>query len=242
MKISSTAIQGLREYMEDTVLIKECGNQTLLCVFDGHGGSEVANMCKDLFASIFSHNTLIRNIRAAFKNTYKTLDLQTFKTPTCGAVAASVLIDKDTIWVANCGDTEVMGITLDFRSCQMLSKRHKVIDEVNRLTGICDITKSHPQDTFRINHTLNVARAIGDHHQKAVICTPDVSHYKINKYKYIILASDGLWDVLNANDVKNIVEEYSKKGYDLKSICDILVEESLLKRSTDNISVVICEL
>lgn len=241
MDIQATCIKGLRNSMEDTVLIKRDGEEsTLLSVFDGHGGSWVAEMCKSKFYDIFKYNVALRNPRASFKSTYKALDDMCTNTPTVGAVAASVFIKGPVMWVANCGDAEVVGISRDYKTAHTLTSRHKVMDETERLIGICNITKSGASDTFRINSTLNIARAIGDHHQPAVISTPEVTSYGLEKYSMLVIASDGLWDVFDAFELRKFME--SRTNLDAGYLSEELTRAALLRGSTDNISVIVCKL
>ena len=50
--------------------------------------------------------------------------------------------------------------------------------------------------------------------------------------KYIIIASDGVWDVLSENEVYN----FSLIAKNSKELCDIIVKNSIDKGSMDNIS------
>ena len=88
---------------------------------------------------------------------------------------------------------------------------------------------------------LSLSRAFGD-----VECTPYVTHlpqiyrYKVSSSdKYLVLACDGLWDVLSNQDVVDYVNEL-RHDEDFKGdYAKNLAEYALAKGSQDNISVVV---
>jgi serine/threonine protein phosphatase PrpC len=53
-----------------------------------------------------------------------------------------------------------------------------------------------------------MARAIGDLDNPHISEIPDVYFYNKSEYAYILLASDGLWDVLSDEQVCNIMNRY----------------------------------
>ena len=86
-----------------------------------------------------------------------------------------------------------------------------------------------------------LTRAFGDSGLKkyGVICIPHV--YKVDidiDDKYIIIASDGVWDVLEENEIYN----YSLISKNSKDFCDIIVKKSIEKGSMDNISCFVIKL
>jgi serine/threonine protein phosphatase PrpC len=96
---------------------------------------------------------------------------------------------------------------------------------------------------------LAVSRSIGDAAAKdgegppeaqAVTCCPDVFEFKANGGDVLVLACDGVWDVLSNDEVATIVQQ-SLKESSSRSMDD--VAESIVKAaydggSSDNISVV----
>lgn len=106
-------------------------------------------------------------------------------------------------------------------------------------------------DTHRICNSLSVSRGFGDFYLKvnekgkymgaeaAVSPIPDVNMINLkqfkNNYIYIVIASDGFWDVNNITEnFKNNIKKTNK----FDSFCKILVDETLKKGSTDNISII----
>ena len=100
----------------------------------------------------------------------------------------------------------------------------------------------------RVNGQLMLSRVFGDFEFKTfgVNCEPFVMRKVFdNKIpnQFIILASDGVWDMIDEKDIKDIIEELMEKNKDNKDscitkiICDYLVDESLKAGGWDNISV-----
>ena len=87
----------------------------------------------------------------------------------------------------------------------------------------------------RVFGNLMLTRAFGDNEfkQYGVICNPHITKNEIDiDDKYIVLASDGVWDVMNENEIF----ELSKECKNSKEFCDMIVKNSLIKGSMDNIS------
>jgi len=58
----------------------------------------------------------------------------------------------------------------------------------------------------------------------------------------IVMACDGLWDVLDEKAVGNILKAHIAKGEKLSSVSEVLVAEALRLGSTDNVSVILIDL
>ena len=96
---------------------------------------------------------------------------------------------------------------------------------------------------MRVNGSVAVSRAFGDVRHKVIIPEPDiVEHELYGDEEFIVLACDGLWDVMNPQQVRKFVNRYMSKNRNrTKGISEALVEESLRLGSTDNVSVVFIE-
>jgi protein phosphatase PTC1 len=80
-----------------------------------------------------------------------------------------------------------------------------------------------------------LSRAFGDWELKSygVISEPYITKININDYdKYLIIATDGIWDVLDDSDVY----EMSKNINNSQELCNKIIEKALDKGSMDNIS------
>ena len=98
---------------------------------------------------------------------------------------------------------------------------------------------------------MSVSRAFGDLDNKFISQIPDIFDYKIMYEKFIVMACDGVWDVLNNQEVidyilesyDNIIQQNKKivdmKGKSDNNIANLLADYAIKKKSTDNISIYI---
>ena len=117
-------------------------------------------------------------------------------------------------------------------------------DEMNRITKLGGQVKKDGT-TFRIND-LSVSRAFGDKEaSKFVTHRPDLYKYKLTKKdKFMVIACDGLWDVISSQDAINMV---LKNCYDTDmnrinkkvNIARKLAESAIELESGDNVTCII---
>ena len=104
--------------MEDFILIKspflniQEHNLSLFALFDGHGGSDVAEYIKNNFCDVFM-NIIMNNQELNFieilKNAIRTINIDLEKlnnVKECGSTGTIVLIDNDIIYCVNVGDSK----------------------------------------------------------------------------------------------------------------------------------------
>ena len=100
----------------------------------------------------------------------------------------------------------------------------------------------------RVNGVLAISRAFGDTAFKdendlessLVTANPDVYSEIITPMtEFCIVASDGLWDVMDSQAVVNYVRERINDKNDLNDIVQELVNDAIEKGSIDNVSVII---
>ena len=90
---------------------------------------------------------------------------------------------------------------------------------------------------------LALSRALGDFSLKphGLIATPSVSYHMVNENDlYVIMASDGVWDVLKEQDVMEICLNQGNRNCDI--ICKEIIAEALRKGSNDNLSCITIKL
>jgi serine/threonine protein phosphatase PrpC len=110
------------------------------------------------------------------------------------------------------------------------------------------------------NDLLAVSRAFGDFEYKsnttlgpedqAVSCIADVQVHKRDpdRDQYLVLACDGIWDVMDNNEVMDFVLEQIKNKTDnasaavLPEVSELLVAECLKRGSRDNMSAILVKL
>jgi len=114
-----------------------------------------------------------------------------------GSTALMCLIKKDILYVVNVGDSLCAFVNKE--EAIQLNVPHTPQNDVERkkldLKGAIIIEK---KKTFRVLGELAVSRAFGDKNYKDFITAePDISVYDLNQVKsdYLIIASDGFWNV-----------------------------------------------
>ena len=77
---------------------------------------------------------------------------------------------------------------------------------------------------------LSLSRSIGDLCAATigVTCEPEIiDHDMTNEIKYIVLASDGVWEFITNRRIMELVNNLYKNG-DVKSACSNIVEEATI--------------
>ncbi|KAK4350785.1 hypothetical protein RND71_030098 [Anisodus tanguticus] len=120
-----------------------------------------------------------------------------------GSTAVLVILTADSIIAANCGDSRAV-LSRGGRALP-LSNDHKLsaqlpdrIDERSRIEALGGRVEFG--DRARVQGILSMSRAIGDKYLKPYISAePELSIIKrIPEDEFLILASDGLWDVVSS--------------------------------------------
>jgi len=76
-----------------------------------------------------------------------------------------------------------------------------------------------------------------------VISKPTLLEFEVEPlHEFVVLASDGLWDVMSCQEVVNFARWQLVEHRDLALACSELVKEATSRSSGDNVSVVICAL
>ena len=250
--LSVACSQGKREYMEDTYCVtKVLDKHDLFCVFDGHGGIDVAELCAKRVGPILGNEIKKTfDMPIAIRQTFHTLDnLSERECNVCGSTAVLALIYKQRMWFANCGDAMAM-VAWTSGDTEFMTQDHKVEYEAKRILAAgAQIT--YDDGCARINRMLNIARSIGDHHlKKYVIPNPYITSAPLAKVSYVVIASDGLWDVYTptilAHEIEIMTKKCQRDGIEKKETIDYitktLVENAYRRGSTDNITVIYLDL
>ena len=239
----------IKEEMEDYILVKhpflniEKHNLSLFCIFDGHGGDFVAKYLKENFASNLHKNIKINfslNFRNILKASIESIDKEFEKfreAENCGSTGTIVVLDNNFIYCANVGDSKCFYINNKNNAFQ-LTEDHNCSNQKER-----EELKKKGIMIFqnRVFGSLSLTRTFGDTELKkdGIECNPYIKKILIDKeeVKYIIIASDGIWDVVN----KEKLEEFSKelKSGTSEEFCNNLVDYAMNNGSNDNISCIV---
>ncbi|KAF8412124.1 hypothetical protein HHK36_000080 [Tetracentron sinense] len=281
----SISVIGRRREMEDAVAVVpsflsgEFEKYDFFAVYDGHGGSHVAQVCRDRL-----HRVLAMEIEgiegremAEMGNREGEFDWEKVmgacfskmddevngggvvmedgsnSVLSIGSTAVVALVGKEKLVVANCGDSRA--VLSRGGSVVPLSHDHKPDrpDEMERVEAAGGRVINW--DGYRVLGVLATSRSIGDHYLKPyVISDPEVIVSKRTvSDEFLILASDGLWDVISNEVACDIVgrcldgrmmrrfsETVSRSS--AAEAAAVLAELAIARGSKDNISVIVVEL
>jgi serine/threonine protein phosphatase PrpC len=242
MKAYSITAQGGREYQEDKFVNTQIEKGVYLsCVFDGHGGDEVSIFLQNNFPDFVKqglHNGGRHDIPMLLRRAFRTADnmIEVINTPMTGSTAVVCYIDKEKVFFANAGDSLGMIHYSSHDHVEYMSIDHKV-DNPNETKRINSNGGQilYSSGMGRVSGTLNLARSLGDFYLKQwVISDPFIRSESIKNIHYIFLASDGVWDVMDKNNIHKILKgvTHATAYNELNNIIDY----ALAAGSTDNIT------
>ena len=157
-----------------------------------------------------------------------------------------------TILAANIGDSRAV-LCRDNKAWD-LSRDHKPNDptEKSRIESFggsviwCGETDKfgapiEDRGIYRVNGNLALSRAIGDRSERPhVTAEPEIISVPVRKGdQFVIVATDGLWDVMDSDDAVNYVKLSLKSGISKSKIADVMVQEAMRLGTYDNVTVVI---
>jgi len=259
--IAVYAVKGRRPTMEDRFSIvddKSSNEKRFMgfAVYDGHGGPYLAN-----FAERYILPSIIRSYLSTpekdkssvnltqllseeiVKNDEEAMEKGGLGQDLSGSTALVGVLHKNKLYIANVGDSRAVATKID------------TLDEALQIT--MDHKPNHDRElerikaaggwvafngVWRVGGILAVSRALGDAYLKKfgwVTATPDVFVIDLKRLplQYIIMASDGLWDVFSSQEAVEFVSPYinTEELFGAKQ----LAEKAMKKGSSDNVTVMI---
>ncbi|KNC56028.1 uncharacterized protein AMSG_02040 [Thecamonas trahens ATCC 50062] len=224
----------------------------LFCVFDGHSGEAAAAWCMQHFPGIVAKHAphlLPEELTKAFLEADDAyLSMAVTRDMKDGSTATMVAITHTQIVAANLGDSRaVLSIA---GVAQPLTVDHNVDlpEEAKRLRALGARIRGKYVRAREGNSLIAVTRSIGDKTFKAagnprkriLNAQPFVSYSDVTpETQFVIVASDGLWDVVDNQTAVNYVLELLAAGESARQIARKLVIKALNRRSGDNITVLV---
>lgn len=233
-------------------------NNHFFAVFDGHGGKDVAQYCSTRAHQVYfsvkaEHPDWLSP--QVWTQTYQQLDkeIQThlaIEDADCeGATSTTCHLTalpngRFQISVANVGDSKA--ILIDDNDLRVLSETHRPTNEAEEKRVKAEGGRITGERNKRLNGRLAVTRALGDHLMKkttkGLTSTPfiqDTVTVDDSIQSVIVMASDGLWDVVPDSLVMHTVRSATESA---TAIAEKLKGLALQHRSMDNIAVVVVKI
>ena len=240
--------QGKRPYMEDRhVVLGMVGGEavTLYGVFDGHGGQQAAQYCKDNVGDALLRSLdFPENPEEAMRDAILALDDEYLAKARSenrddGTTLVLAMAHKGRISVANVGDSRAV-LVMGNGEAKDLSEDHKPNSDSERKRIEALGGSVIFWGVWRVEGVLAVSRAIGDRMLKDyVTAEPDFVHHDVGPDdSFVIIASDGLWDVIDSAEAAKICSDIK----DAQDAADVLASEAYHRGSADNICVLVMDL
>uniref|UniRef100_A0A7S1ER58 PPM-type phosphatase domain-containing protein n=1 Tax=Timspurckia oligopyrenoides TaxID=708627 RepID=A0A7S1ER58_9RHOD len=229
------------------------GKSAMFGVFDGHGGNSVSELCKrELLASLLSRSIQKpkEGVLECLRKTFLLVDSASKSgdkdedEELCGSTATVAWFRNGQVNVASVGDSRAVMVRSNGQSID-LTRDHRAIcdEEVVRIENAGgDVLMN------RVNGVLSISRAIGDHClKKYITAEPELVCREIDSSdEFLVIATDGLWDVVSSQEAAEYVMNRSKarstsECWSLESISRELVDLAVKRGSSDDITVLIVD-
>ena len=220
------------------------------CVCDGHGGSDTAATVRDLFPAILVTESLQPgiNLKQAFRGAVAQMQSDLEKdfeitNSQSGTTLSACIVASGILTVANLGDSHVIVVKKN-GACRRVTEHHHVEVQKERDDIIANGGEVYEVGgVLRVGGRCRVTRNLG-----LIGCpvfhTPHVSSHFLEADDYaVVLATDGLWDVLSDAQVathlmhalgKEVVERecsLREKNVSMGSLLDGNIIESSMASS-----------
>jgi len=205
---------------EDTHMAYQLGQEqtyTVMAVFDGHGGRDVAAFCQAMLREELDARLLNRSMdkKEAVRATLQSLQARVSHSKSGCAATIVVIVDNETIVSANVGDA--MAVLYECESQILLTDDHRIAHnpgERDALTSrgahIAHAATPQPRGTLRSwPGGLAMSRCIGDADCPHAVHTPAVYEYAITDRQNfaVVVCSDGVWDALSFSQVRKMCRQ-----------------------------------
>ncbi|CAI4926827.1 AVN_HP_G0054980.mRNA.1.CDS.1 [Saccharomyces cerevisiae] len=229
------AMQGWRMSMEDAHIVEpnllaESDEEHLAFygIFDGHGGSSVAEFCGSKMISILKKQESFKSVmlEQCLIDTFLATDVELLKDEKLkddhsGCTATVILVSqlKKLLICANSGDSRTVLSTGGNSKAMSFDHKPTLLSEKSRIVAADGFVEMD-----RVNGNLALSRAIGDFefksntklgpHEQVVTCVPDIICHNLNydEDEFVILACDGIWDCLTSQECVDLVHYGISQG------------------------------
>jgi protein phosphatase 1L len=222
-------------------------------LFDGHAGGKCSKHLAASLSSVLAEDSLFStNLPQAIRRSFHATNEQFLKTAEKmklhdGSTGICALLRDNKLTVANVGDCRAL-IICGGKALQMsVDQKPTNPDEQKRISALGGAV-IYCMGVARVNRVLAVSRAFGNRTLKNVI-RPDAELMEKVLTKdddFLVMASDGLWDVLRNKDVCDICygtqSSQNNNNRNPQMIADELVHNALFRGSMDNVTCIVVRL
>jgi serine/threonine protein phosphatase PrpC len=253
--IPGYTVNGIKQKNQDSFFLKKnflsVNEQFFIGICDGHGlfGDLVSQYISETLPLCVKNVTNDDLINAFIETNDLLLNKTKIDCSLSGATCTSLIITLDKIICANIGNTRAILARFE-NGCYNtvnLSRDHKPTesDEIKRIISgggvikqLYDKTKKEyigPERVWLKNSDipgLNMSRSFGDNlaHSVGVINIPEIRTFDYTGgEKFIIIASDSIWQYIDSDECVRIIKDYYEKNMDAVGALNSLVTEAITR-------------
>ncbi|XP_071455180.1 probable protein phosphatase 2C T23F11.1 [Hetaerina americana] len=242
LKVGASCMQGWRINMEDShthiLSLPDDPGTAFFGVYDGHGGAKVAQHAGKHLHKFISRRPEYKagNIEEAIRQGFLEIDQsmqESLGDELAGSTAVIVIIKDNKLFCGNVGDSRA--IASIGGKVEVLSLDHKPSNdiEMKRIQAAGGWVEYN-----RVNGNLALSRALGDFmfkknekkkpEEQIVTAYPDIEVRELTSdWEFVLLACDGIWDVMSNEEVVDFVRLRIAVGMDPEDICEELMKRCL---------------
>lgn len=213
LRVEACEWQGKRPGMEDRHVLRQVigkpGTAVLGAVLDGHGGSQAAEFLAAALRSGLTVNHVIDPKSLLQWLSEVDAAMHTAGMKDVGTTLVAAILRVSDVVLVNVGDSRAIVFSSDGTIlAETVDHKPTHPDETRRI-----VTSGGFVVGGRVNGDLALSRAFGDHRLKprfpaaddVLVASPDVAILPWTPGSHILLASDGLWDVLSSKEAAVVV-------------------------------------
>lgn len=227
--------QRYRSHMEDRVVTGSVADGLVVGVFDGHGGSAVADHAAASTLQLVQ-TALARGLRhnAMWEHVFAGLDLDI---EGCGSTATLLFVGDQELAVGWVGDSRALLVTeIGWR---VLTPDHRIdrAEEQRRVVMAGALIVPPYVVDPRLGHGLMMTRTLGDHELRGIGITaqPEVATVRLREGDVgFVVATDGLWDVVTNEEAATVC-----RSEEPETAAEQLVEIVIGRDGVDNVAIVV---
>lgn len=235
-KITYASEKGRRGYQEDAYITFKAKDGFVLAVFDGHGGSEVAEFSSEHLAAIF--RTAKGTGEEKLRNVFTILSDKTGRDDAGSTASIAFLPDgSNEMIVGILGDSPVLVKRAD--GTVWVSPEHNVRSNESEARAAEErggfIHAGYLFSNFS-GGGLQMSRALGDSHLGRVLSRePEIFTILINEKSWVLVATDGLFDPAHLSDETSEIISSIESGCEANA----LVQAALAIPTNDNVTAIL---
>jgi serine/threonine protein phosphatase PrpC len=222
--------------MEDRWAVHATRYGLFAAVYDGHGGSRVADRAAaQLHPAVFCALQAGLAPADALRRAFAELEAATADAE-CGSTAAALLLTGEALTTAHVGDSRV--VRVGRVGAEGLTRDHRLDAPSERARVLRMGARLDPPYVIRGDHGLMMTRSLGDRWFRpvGVIAEPEVSRYVVEADDVaLIAATDGVWDVLGLEEAARVVRATGTA----QAAAQALIDTALTVGTHDNVTAIV---